>query len=237
MKQENSICSATGYCNTYKIQRLYHCKDCWPDDPSKVCCVACSEICHKNHDLIDCGICAGYCDCKDHGDCKCYSEDLDSFIQFSGTNSVVAEDHLVYKDIEEENNAFFVSQMSLNNNSITNCRLNPKLTKSRTLNINRFSVAQPAFASTRGAMGRGGLSRFRTGPITTRPINWGQPSRPISQPSPCTSCQVPNPPTTKKDDNSEDKIAKINEKFESMEGRVEKLSQEIEELKRVLGQR
>ncbi|KAK8882221.1 hypothetical protein M9Y10_044862 [Tritrichomonas musculus] len=47
------------YCN----QHLYQCLDCCPFQDGKFICRGCIESCHQGHNVIDCGVQKGFCNC------------------------------------------------------------------------------------------------------------------------------------------------------------------------------
>lgn len=47
------------YCN----QHLYQCLDCCPLQDGKFICRGCIESCHQGHNVIDCGVQKGFCNC------------------------------------------------------------------------------------------------------------------------------------------------------------------------------
>ena len=46
----------------HKIQRFYHCKDCFTSE-HYICCESCKKHCHEGHNVKDLGEINGYCDC------------------------------------------------------------------------------------------------------------------------------------------------------------------------------
>lgn len=59
-------CSAEFIGKTKARQHMYHCATCCIVDETRFICKKCAEICHKGHQVIDCGVMQEYCSCGMH---------------------------------------------------------------------------------------------------------------------------------------------------------------------------
>ena len=69
---DEMVCSCEDNGSVVINQPWYHCKTCWPENPTKGCCIVCAKRCHKGHDLEYQGWCECYCDCALSGKCQNY---------------------------------------------------------------------------------------------------------------------------------------------------------------------